>query len=141
MNYTELTVVELRGRLKERGLKVGGTKAELVERLEEAKEPVVVEVAEKGVPEVPYTEKEISEMQEEVEEAPKTEMDIMPSETPTEAPADPHADARIHLIGQGSVSGEWIFDNVPGSIAAHTLEEAFEKYRTTPGVYKVPGSH
>lgn len=128
MEYTEMTVVELREQLKELGLKIGGTKAELVERLEEAKELVVVE-------------EEAPETEEVVEEVQKTEVDIMPSETPAQVATDPLDDARKHYIGPGNVSGEWIFDDIPGSIAAFTLEEALEKYRTTPGIYKVPGSH
>lgn len=125
MEYTEMTVVELREQLKELGLKVSGSKAELVERLEG---PVVVE------DEAPETEEVVEEVQ-------KTEVDIMPSETPAQAATDPLNDARAHYIGPGNVSGEWIFDDIPGSIAAFTLEEALEKYRTTPGIYKVPGSH
>ena len=125
MEYTEMTVVELREQLKELGLKIGGTKAELVERLEGS---VVVE-------------EEAPETEEVVEEVQKTVSDIMPSETPAQVATDPLDDARKHYIGPGNVSGEWLFDDIPGSIAAFTLEEALEKYRTTPGIYKVPGSH
>ena len=142
MDYTELTVVELREELRELGLKTSGRKFDLIERLEEAKEPVVVEAEEVGVVEEEgAVEEGVLEAEEEVKQVGDTEMDIMPSETPTEAPADPHTDARLHLIGQGSVSGEWIFDNVPGSIAAHTLQEALEKHRVMPGNLKVEGSH
>jgi hypothetical protein len=119
VDYEELTVKELREILKEAGLSTKGRKDELIERAS-------------GI---------AGAEEEKVEEVQETEVDIMPSETPAEAAYDPYADARAHYKGPGSVSGEWVFDDIPGSIAAHTLEEALEKYRNTPGIYKVPGSH
>jgi len=156
MDYTELTVVELRGALKNVGLSTRGNKAKLVARLEgvtKVDQPVVIDgevtvEAVEAVEDAPEAAKrgledagaEVEDAGAEgVEEVKKTEVDAMPSETPTEA--DILADARSHYVGIGHVSGEWIFDDIPGTIAAETLEEALEKYRTTPGIYKVPGSH
>lgn len=77
-----------------------------------------------------------------VEEEPKVEMDIMESETPKETVfVDPLAEARSHYVGQGSVSGEYLFDDVPGSIAANSLERALQIWLELPGGLKVPGSH
>lgn len=125
-DYSELTITELKELLRERMLPVGGRKADLVLRLEDSDPFEEEEVeGELEIPEEPAT--------------PEVEVDIMPSETPEELRAE--AGARGHYIGPGSVSGEWIFDDVPGSIAANTLEEALEKHRTMPGNLKVKGSH
>ena len=124
MAYEKLKIAELKELLRERMLPVGGRKAALIARLENSD---------------PFEELEGVEAEvEEVEEV-KVEVDIMPSETPEEFRIV--TGAKGHYIGPGSVSGEWIFDDVPGSISAKTLEEALEKHRTMPGNLKVTGSH
>ena len=126
----KLSKAELKDEAEDRGLPVYGNKDALRERIVafdsvEAEE-LLADVDEAGA----------------VDEAPVVETDLMESEVPAEvAVTDPHADARKHFLRAGSVSGEWIFDDIPGSIAAHTFEEALEKQTNTAGNYKVPGSH
>ncbi len=56
-------------------------------------------------------------------------------------PADPLAEARKHFLRLGSVSGDYIFDDIPGSVCAKDLFEAFQKWNETPAKLRVPGSH
>jgi len=129
MNYDELTKKELQELCKENGLTIAGSKVELIKKLEEF-----------AIEETTGEETEVVEEKvEEPAEEPKTEVDLMESETPKVT--DPFADAHSHYKGPGAVSGEWLFDDIPGSISAYTLEEALEKYQKTPGIYKVAGSH
>lgn len=119
--FDELTKEELVKLAKENGLAVYGTKADLIERLEKGGVKIGVEKEEKA---------------EVVEEEVKTVVDAMPSEV-----SDILAEARSHYIGTGSVSGSYIFDNVPGQITAGSLEDALETHRTMPGNLKTPNAH
>ena len=139
MSLEELKKTELKDLAREYGLPVSGNKAELLALLREhGGGPTVVEleVVEEDIEVVGGATEEV----EELEEAPEVEVDIMESETPVVV-TNPLAEARKHYMYPGSISGEWIFDDVPGSISARTLDEALEKWNTLPGQLRVSGSH
>lgn len=131
MAYYKLLKKDLQEEAKLRGLPFSGTKAEIIARLEEDDE---LQEAEEIV------EEEIVEEEKEEKEEVKVEVDAMPSEIPNEA-ADPLAEAKEHYIGPGSVSGSFIFDNIPGQVTARDEEQALEKYYKVPRGIKGAGAH